>query len=117
MKKLILSALIASVLLPIGSAEARIFGRRWFRPQPATPYMQYSYPRYSQATSGMATSDNGYRAYSYQPQAGQTMPYDPDPNVPGEYQQSSPAYGYPTQQYRNETGEPYHDAGFKVRGF
>jgi hypothetical protein len=105
MKKLILVVTLASLLVPMCSAQAGIFGRRWSRQ--TYPSYSYSYsqpaPQYAAAPAPAA----GYRSYSYQP----------DPYQPAEFQQSNPAYGYPTQQPRNETGEPYHDAGFKVRGF
>jgi hypothetical protein len=105
MKTFILVATLAASLVPLCSVQAGIFGRRGSR----QTYPTYSYsqpaPRYAAAPANPAAA--GYRSYSYQP----------DPYQPAEFQQSNPAYGYPTQQPRNETGEPYHDAGFKVRGF
>jgi len=105
MKKLILVATLAASLVPLCSVQAGIFGRRWSRQ--TYPSYSYSQPAPQYATVPANPASAGYRSYSYQP----------DPYQPAEFQQSNPAYGYPTQQPRNETGEPYHDAGFKVRGF
>jgi hypothetical protein len=105
MKKLILVATLAASLVPLCSAQAGIFGRRWSRQTyPSSYYYSQPAPQYAGVPANPAPA---YRSYSYQP----------DPYQPAEFQQSNPAYGYPTQQPRNETGEPYHDAGFKVRGF
>jgi hypothetical protein len=108
MKKLILLATLATSLVPYASVNAGIFGRRWSR----QAYPTYSYsqpaPQYAAAPTNQPA---GYRSYSYQPEP------LPNPDQPAEFQQFNPAYGYPTQQPRNETGEAYHDAGFKVRGF
>lgn len=113
MKKLFIFATLAAAILPLDAAHAGIFGRRWNRQTyPAYQgYSGYSAPASRTAAAPVPATANGYRSYSYEP-----MP-QPDPNQPAEFQPSNPAYGYPTQQPRNETGEPYHDAGFKIRGF
>src|SRR5262249_23702190 len=99
MKKLTLIAAIFTSLLPLASANAGILGRRWFRQ--SYPASSYAYPQPAPQYAAVPTnSPAGYRSYSYQPEP------QPNPNEPAEFQQSNPAYGYPTQQPRNETGEP-----------
>jgi len=112
MNKVITVVALAASVIYCGAAQAGIFGRRAGRTTsgnyyyyPAQPYANY--PSGTNAAYAPPAPVNGYRSNSYQP----------DPNVPAEFQEFNPAYGYPTQQQRNETGEPYHDAGFKIRGF
>jgi hypothetical protein len=112
MKKLLIVATLAAAIFQLNTAQAGIFGRRWNR-QTYPAYQAYSgyYAPAARtaAPPAPAYSANGYRSYSYLP--------EPNPNEAAEFQPFNPAYGYPTQEPRNETGEPYHDAGFKIRGF
>src|SRR4051794_2762516 len=109
-KFVVLSGIAVSIWLG-NAAEAGIFGRRWSRPTysnsnaPSNYYFSAPASRPA-APASTANAGTGYRSYSRQP----------NPNEPAEFQQGNPAYGYPTQQYRNETGEPFHDAGANIRG-
>jgi len=115
MKKFMLITGLVALSLQLNTAEAGIFGRRWNRQYyPAYNSGYYTYAPSTAAAPATAAAPvpaNGFRSYSYEPTP------QPNPDQPAEFQQFNPAYGYPTQQPRNETGEPYHDAGFKVRGF
>jgi len=113
MKKLVIIATLAVSLFQLNAAQAGIFGRRWNR-QTYPAYQGYSgyyAPAPRTAVAPAPTTADAYRSYSYEPMA------QPNPKQPAEFQQFNPAYGYSTQQPRNETGEPYHDAGLKIRGF
>jgi len=115
MKKFIVAATLAASLFQLNAAQAGIFGRRSNRQTYSTyPSYQANTGYYSPAPRTAAVpapSANDYRSYSYEPTP------QPNPDQPAEFQQFDPAYGYPPQQPRNETGESYHDAGFKIRGF
>ena len=105
MKKFIVCSGLLFATVFATSAEAGIFGRRRVAASRPVVYA----PAYSTANTqtASAASNAEYRSFSYAP----------SPEEPATARPSAPEYGYPTQQRRNETGEPYHDAGFKVRGF
>ena len=93
MKKLMVTIVVLAATFAAGTAQAGIFGRRNWGPavQPAPVAV-------TPAPAATARTEEGYRAFSYQPA----------PVYVG------PAYGFATRQPM--TGGGFHDTGWKIRG-
>jgi hypothetical protein len=93
-KKLIIITVVLAATFAAGTAQAGIFGRRYNRGPAVQPAPAVAAP----IATTTAQTDNGYRAFSYQPAPVSV----------------APAAGYAVRQTMTASG--FHDAGWKARG-